>query len=326
MNVQPITQDKILLVASSLPPLSHLISELFGGKEHLEVQDNPKTEDAPFEIISKPLSWIIDNKYYRTELSVHWSSTPTSLLSHANMLSELGPSLGALILIWDPFQEHTLKEVYKWKDFIEEYQPPVLLCVQHSQSTCDYSSSLVKECEEWCLENGLESVSVTVESIRVLPADCHLEEKVGLERISEALEANVWPNLRLKNDPFSSSKDPSGVNKNESEGTQTDDETQNLSSLSIPAIQTSGDLVSPSSSPAASEVPSKNKDKEGKFVESLTKLSKLEDLDFSDPDNFEQLFSVLQPLRQQGQSLPDDQRRELAARVALLFASQFEED
>jgi len=213
----------------------------------------------------------------------------------------LAPSLGALILIWDAQQAQTLKEIYEWKNFIEEYQPPVLLCVQHSLSEPDEISDLGKECEGWCLENGFESISVNLHSVTETPEqDSLLSEKEGVERIIEALEANIWPNIHLKNEPFapSTTSNKSATTVQDEGQSEINHEAQTLqtnsaSLESAPSTSQNPTSVSPPSIPQASTPISHPS---GGLEESLGKLSILEKLDFSDPENFEQLFSILQPI------------------------------
>ncbi|EGC34972.1 hypothetical protein DICPUDRAFT_152742 [Dictyostelium purpureum] len=183
------------------------------------------------------------------------------------------------------------------------------------------SSAIEDKIEEWCIEHLIEFVILDTASHR--DYDIRKSEltetdptiKYGVERVQEILESNMWPNMDLlKNDEKR--------NKNQQQQ-QDDDEFSSIKDNKY--LQESlkkVELLFKKSNNDKKET----SDNSNKKQESKSKVNN--NLIVDEPDNdeeddveiFENTFKELQSLREHMKNLPDDQRRDMAAKVALMFA------
>lgn len=148
---------------------------------------------------------------------------------------ELGESCQGMILVYEHGNPESFEALQPWAAFVEEFRPGVLLCVanerpltpqprpaQQRAAAADAKSreALVAELEsvvrEWCLDKGLEHVSLTHKDSEPAPVDAKSDavdesdeadgilggrEAVGVARLSEALHANIWDHMQRKEPP-----------------------------------------------------------------------------------------------------------------------------
>jgi len=182
--------------------------------------------------------------------------------------------------------------VQEWQGFLEKYEPNTILCVAlggNIQMEYDNSGYL-----DWCIDNHIEFV----DAIETRPPDVDEREKYGIERVLEALENNAWPNMQKKNilkqqppqtQPPVSADTVQKAPENKKESTPEDE----LTTIQSPYIPTN-------------------------FFEALSAPG--EDFDF------EKVLHTLKGLKDQAAQLPDQERRALAASVALSFAKLLGEE
>lgn len=87
-----------------------------------------------------------------------------------------------------------------WLGFIDEHEPAILLLVCNMfPSGENVAGGLSRQAAlEWCIEHSFELVELNAESENEEEDDAGFVEKVGVARISEALQTNTWPTMRRK--------------------------------------------------------------------------------------------------------------------------------
>jgi len=331
-------------------------------------------------------SWTIDTKYYSAAVEFWMIDSEsidslslknisyTSTSNMANMRTQLGRHCEALLLIFDVAQQSSFEKLKSWSVFAEEFSPSVVLCVGHQdreQPTnsldplFNCSPHFIEDCNEWCIENGVEFVCVTPESSKNPPMEDSQEnrfcEKIGIERIQEALQANLWPGMNYKTELRPRLK----ISSTESIHTPKDipilghfdvnidhHQEQLINNHSNNEIdkkasnQHSNMIHSCEESKCLDELYS---DRENPFLslkqghDSFTVFT--DDLQWKEDENnstecnekgfemhsealesLEKVFSELNTLRERAKQLPDKERRELAAQVALELAKRIDNE
>nr|KAF6482812.1 alpha and gamma adaptin binding protein [Rousettus aegyptiacus] len=133
--------------------------------------------------------WTIDNKYYSADINL--CVVPNKFL----ITAEIAESVQAFVVYFDSTQKSGLDSVSAWLPLVEGWLPEVMILV------CDRVSENGvnrQKAQEWCIKHGFELVELSPEE---LPEDDDdFPESTGVKRIVQALNANVWSNVVMKND------------------------------------------------------------------------------------------------------------------------------
>ncbi|XP_033905705.1 alpha- and gamma-adaptin-binding protein p34-like isoform X2 [Acipenser ruthenus] len=189
--------------------------------------------------------WTINNKYYTADICL--CAVPNRFL----VTSEIAEGVQAFIVYFDSNTKSGLDGVSLWLPLAEDWSPEVLIlvCDRVSENGVNRQTA-----QEWCIAHGFELVELNPEEVP--DEDDDFPESTGIKRIVQALNANVWSNMEMKDDPM------------------LDMDIQELASL------TTGD---------------------------------------ADVENFERLFSKLKEMKDKAVTLPHDQRKLHAEKVAKAF-------
>jgi len=126
--------------------------------------------------------WVIETKYYRANIQVDLLPSPDQI----NM--DLS-NTEAVIFYCDPVQSDMLSRVDKVWERIKEFGPAVCLMVVDTVEHGEMRTNVMS----WCLTNMFELIECDEEG----EEDQEIEEKVGRDRIVEALKSHTWSNLEL---------------------------------------------------------------------------------------------------------------------------------
>ncbi|XP_059553401.1 alpha- and gamma-adaptin-binding protein p34 isoform X4 [Myotis daubentonii] len=149
--------------------------------------------------------WTIDNKYYSADINL--CVVPNKFL----VTAEIAESVQAFVVYFDSTQKSGLDSVSSWLPLAEAWLPEVMILV------CDRVSENGvnrQKAQEWCIKHGFELVELSPEELpeedgKVCTEWCHphfavikhdFPESTGVKRIVQALNANVWSNVVMKND------------------------------------------------------------------------------------------------------------------------------
>ncbi|XP_050007716.1 alpha- and gamma-adaptin-binding protein p34 isoform X2 [Alexandromys fortis] len=150
------------------------------------------TEDAVVEAASSEAvrfyPWTIDNKYYSAEVNL--CVVPSKFL----VTAEIAESVQAFVVYFDSTQKSGLDSVSSWLPLAEAWLPEVMILV--CDRVCEDGVNRQKA-QEWCIKHGFELVELSPEELP--EEDDDFPESTGVKRIVQALNANVWSNVVMKN-------------------------------------------------------------------------------------------------------------------------------
>ncbi|KAL0601417.1 Alpha- and gamma-adaptin-binding protein p34, partial [Plecturocebus cupreus] len=150
------------------------------------------TEDLTVEVTSNDAvrfyPWTIDNKYYSADINL--CVVPNKFL----VTAEIAESVQAFVVYFDSTQKSGLDSVSSWLPLAEAWLPEVMILV------CDRVSEdgvNRQKAQEWCIKHGFELVELSPEELP--EEDDDFPESTGVKRIVQALNANVWSSVVMKN-------------------------------------------------------------------------------------------------------------------------------
>jgi len=161
-----------------------IIKEIVGG-------DLPGGTHVLEQIESYP--WHIDTKYYTAD--VRLCTTETRTFGD----EDFAASVHGFILYFNTNDEGSFGQVQSWLPFLKEMEPQVQLLVCRN-ATANHVVPRQRVLT-WCLENGFELVEMEPEEDSDDEVDDDFQETTGIKRVIQALHANPWPNLVMKERP-----------------------------------------------------------------------------------------------------------------------------
>ncbi|KAN0007327.1 hypothetical protein ACTFIU_000526 [Dictyostelium citrinum] len=294
--------------------------------------------------------YIIDTKYYSANINIE-----TIDLNKENSLVKLNhnDNVSAIVLVFDsskPESFNLIKSYTTNNKKIETYNDNdddddddydkeeeldtneilyILVDINKSKNEME------DQIEEWCIQHLIEWVIFDSNSHKeydMRKSDlAEIDEKVkyGIERLIEILESNMWPNMELKKN--NSLKKPQEKNE-----IKEDDDDEYPSIKNDKFLQDSLKKVegffkkSATSSQNNSNTNNNNKEETKVKTNGLSIEEDQDEIDDENDDSvmMENTFKELQSIREHMKNLPDEQRRDMAAKIAMMFASSlnFEDD
>ncbi|XP_052438029.1 alpha- and gamma-adaptin-binding protein p34 [Carassius gibelio] len=246
--------------------------------------------------------WTINNKYYTANVSLCVVSSPF------DMNTEVARSMQAFIVYFDSKTKNTLNSVNSWLPVVEDLAPEVLILV--CDHACDSGVSK-QEAQQWCLAHAFELVELNPQDLP--DEDDDFPESTGVKRIVQALNANVWSSVEMKDEHNQGFGLMSSLVASRHNNPRPSQET--LSS------------VSPSNSTDEGIESQRAEDNQNIAVD--TAVDPMIDIDIqelanltagdADVENFERLFTKLKEMKDKASSLPHEQRKVHAEKVAKAF-------
>lgn len=162
-------------------------------KQFLNVSELPKKIRVEEDVYG--FSWCIDNKYYTADVNL-CSFAKKSLSS-----KKFADTVEAVVLYFDSSVKDALEQVESWLPFVNEYESEIkILLTNNVQNDETPTTNCTKKMVlEWCVGKGFELVElepiIDEDSSNV---EDDFPETTGVNRIIQALNAHVWPNLVMK--------------------------------------------------------------------------------------------------------------------------------
>ncbi|XP_059553382.1 alpha- and gamma-adaptin-binding protein p34 isoform X2 [Myotis daubentonii] len=264
--------------------------------------------------------WTIDNKYYSADINL--CVVPNKFL----VTAEIAESVQAFVVYFDSTQKSGLDSVSSWLPLAEAWLPEVMILV------CDRVSENGvnrQKAQEWCIKHGFELVELSPEELpeedgKVCTEWCHphfavikhdFPESTGVKRIVQALNANVWSNVVMKNDRnqgFGLLSSLAGANHSIGSADPCHSEPR------LPAADRTESLLdrrSGAANTADAQVDSIVDPMLDMDIQELASLT----TGGGDLENFERLFSKLKEMKDKAATLPHEQRKLHAEKVAKAF-------
>ncbi|KAM8907572.1 alpha- and gamma-adaptin-binding protein p34 isoform 1-T1 [Lycaon pictus] len=249
--------------------------------------------------------WTIDNKYYSADINL--CVVPNKYL----VTAEIAESVQAFVIYFDSTQKSGLDSVSSWLPLAEAWLPEVMILV--CDRVCENGVNRQKA-QEWCIKHGFELVELSPEELP--EEDDDFPESTGVKRIIQALNANVWSNVVMKNDRnqgFSLLSSLAGANHSIGSA-----ETCHSEQPRLPAAARTESLLehrggaSNTTDAQADSIVDPMLDLDIQELASLTTGG-------GDLENFERLFSKLKEMKDKAATLPHEQRKLHAEKVAKAF-------
>ncbi|XP_034390309.1 alpha- and gamma-adaptin-binding protein p34 isoform X1 [Cyclopterus lumpus] len=253
--------------------------------------------------------WTINNKYYTAD--VRLCVVPSTF----HMSSEIAQSMQAFIAYFDSSAKDGLEKLLPWISVVEDLAPEVLILV--CERVCENGVTR-HEAQQWCLAHAFELVELSPQELP--DEDDDFPESTGVKRIVQALNANVWSSVEMKdghNQGFGLISTLVAARHNNPHSCQ------DPQSSSLPVEDS-----------CVSEEASHTESSGNTETQGATVVDAMTDLDIqelanltagdADVDNFERLFSKLKEMKDfqpadKASSLPHEQRKVHAEKVAKAF-------
>uniref|UniRef100_A0A671SL40 Alpha- and gamma-adaptin-binding protein p34-like n=1 Tax=Sinocyclocheilus anshuiensis TaxID=1608454 RepID=A0A671SL40_9TELE len=234
--------------------------------------------------------WTINNKYYTANVSLCVVSSPF------DMNTEVARSMQAFIVYFDSKTKNGLNSVNSWLSVVEDLAPEVLILV--CDHACDSGVSK-QEAQQWCLAHAFELVELNPQDLP--DEDDDFPESTGVKRIVQALNANVWSSVEMKDEHSQGfglmSSLVASHHNNPRPNYVSCTESQRAENNQNNAVDTAVDPM---------------------IDIDIQELANLTAGD-ADVENFERLFTKLKEMKDKASSLPHDQRKVHAEKVAKAF-------
>lgn len=187
---------------------------------------------------------------------------------------------------------------------MDAWEPSVQLYVLED------TEQLPRVATDWCMDNGYEVVGLNEK----IDENEQFPEKVGLARVLEALETNMWNNMVYKTEFRPKTK---VLQENDS---AEEEENEEMKDLPPEVLNTFGNILSFIKSDSFATPTPNSK------AASTSQEAQADDLDDLAGVDIISALGPLQQLRGQLANLPDDQRRKMAAKVAMAFMDMMGDD
>ncbi|XP_049580119.1 alpha- and gamma-adaptin-binding protein p34 [Syngnathus scovelli] len=270
-----------------------IIKQILGAKTLPEASKREQT------VVWYP--WTINNKYYTAD--VRLCIVPSTF----QMSSEIAQSMQAFIAFFDSTKKDGLEKLHPWISVVDDIAPEVLILV------CDRvcADGVTRhEAQQWCLSHSFELVELNPQELP--DEDDDFPESTGVKRIIQALNANVWTSVEMKDGNSQSFGLMSSLVAARHNHPRSCQDPQSSSQPAEGALAT-----------AVTRHMETNSSPENTVVDAMTNLDIQELANLTagdaDVDNFERLFTKLKEMKDKASSLPHEQRKVHAEKVAKAF-------
>ncbi|KAI5623986.1 alpha- and gamma-adaptin-binding protein p34, partial [Silurus asotus] len=248
--------------------------------------------------------WTINNKYYTADVSFCVVPSPF------NMTSEVAQSTQAFIVYFDSKTKDGLIALTPWVALVEELAPEVLILV--CDHVCENGVNR-QDAQQWCLAHAFELVELNPEELP--DEDDDFPESTGVKRIIQALNANVWSSVEMKDEHNQGFGLMSSLVASRHNNPRSKAETQvRLHPMRL-AEETTEAQKTGSFQNSTEEVDSVVDPMTNMDIQELANLTAGD----ADVDNFERLFTKLKEMKDKASSMPHEQRKVHAEKVAKAF-------
>ncbi|XP_077372891.1 alpha- and gamma-adaptin-binding protein p34 [Festucalex cinctus] len=268
-----------------------IIKQILGSKTLPEASKREQT------VVWYP--WTINNKYYTAD--VRLCVVPSTF----QMSSEIAQSMQAFVAYFDSTKKDGLEKLHPWISVVEDITPEVLILV--CDRVCEDGVTR-HEAQQWCLSHSFELVELNPQELP--DEDDDFPESTGVKRIVQALNANVWTSVEMKDGNSQSF----GLMSSLVAARHNNPRSCQDQSASLPAEVILANEVTHTEADSSSE---------NTVVDAMTNLDIQELANLTagdaDVDNFERLFTKLKEMKDKASSLPHEQRKVHAEKVAKAF-------
>ncbi|CAG8785134.1 8833_t:CDS:2, partial [Dentiscutata erythropus] len=146
--------------------------------------------------------WKIVTKYYTAQVefwideTVQKDLVDTEVIKgYENEENGIGNVVDAVLFVFRKDQPSTFDDIHAYLPFIRTYEPSIILAIGTGKNDTNDNVNRLHVSEDtfesWCLENGFEYVDAEEEERE----ENDVKERVGLNRVLEALQSNMWEGM-----------------------------------------------------------------------------------------------------------------------------------
>jgi len=256
--------------------------------------------------------WNIDTKYYTAGLDILVAPDKAFPIRDGSNILD-GKSIEAVVLYFDPLEPTSFENVKSLMKSLEENDPAVRLIA--CDMIQDEKIKTFDKIMSWCVKNQFELVELNPEDKE--------SDIYGLERCIDALQANTWSNMVVKNPSTLSALMGAAVSAQQMPTKQLGDgDRQRSAQVEAEEEWTEFQSRTPS-------VPSESVDAAsiGQHEAGSCHITMPDDIAICDAGNdheleessMEQLFANMAFMKEKAQTLPHEDRKAYAEKVALAF-------
>lgn len=253
-----------------------------------------RLKETKGDLVGVCIPYEFDTKYYTAKVDfwideIDRASEQETIKAYCEKESDVSKVIDAFVFIFDKADPSTFDTVKNWLPFLEQSEPGIKLCVGRSAKE-PLTMEQDAEINDWCLSNGFDYVDM--DETTETPMD-----KVGMDLSLEILQTNFWDGM---------------VKKNTSGAAEDEELLREIQELKL---QQQKDILE------------LDGDEEG-FLDDMpseNEISKMRDQLFGgidEDDGLDKAFEAIQSMREHGKNMSDEERRKMAAQVALSFAAQ----
>ncbi|KAK5643712.1 hypothetical protein RI129_007557 [Pyrocoelia pectoralis] len=171
----------IILIVSSSSTKPKSVIKLLTGATNLTTETENEVS----------CTWQIDTKYYTANVDIY------GVTDAYDRTSKFNDNVEALIIHMDSNKDSGLDDLEKWTSLENDCDPEIKLLI------CNYCNTETKvkkaNAIEWCLKRGYELIELYPNIAKCEANDDEIiKEKVGVDRIIEALQTHMWSSLVMK--------------------------------------------------------------------------------------------------------------------------------
>ncbi|KAI8388308.1 uncharacterized protein BYT42DRAFT_611369 [Radiomyces spectabilis] len=273
-------------------------------------------QDADNTITGISIPWTINTKYYVADVAFWLDEIPVENIketaqAYAEESNEVARVVDAFVFVFQSSKSESFHDIRHWLPFLEACDPAIRLCIDTSSPSATPDTNF----EDWCLEHQFEYINMHDTTEIDL-------DKAGLDLAVDVLQTNMWDGLIRKHNEAK----PAGPQGNI--GSLQDEETiELLKELQSLKLQHEKDQEGNEKFSSELDDPAKDDidDDDDLELPSAADIERMQQQLFGgieEEDGLDKTFELMKAMREQSQNLPDEERRKLAAQVALSFAAQ----
>ncbi|KAG1081741.1 hypothetical protein G6F42_022844 [Rhizopus arrhizus] len=264
------------------------------NKEFPQKLVDTRLKDTNGDLVGVCIPYEIDTKYYTAKVDfwldeIDKATEKETIKAYCEKDTEISKVIDAFVFIFDKNEPSSFNTVKEWAPFLDQAEPGIRLCIGTS-SNQPLDMEVDAEINDWCLSNSFDYVDMDEKTD--IPMD-----KVRIDLALEIIQTNFWDGMVKKN--------ASGIAEDE----------DLLNEIRELKLAQDRDIL-------------KLGDEDDQDIEDMPTQHEIDKMrselfgDIDGEDGLDKAFEAIQAMREHGKNLSDEERRKMAAQVALSFAAQ----
>ncbi|EPB82149.1 hypothetical protein HMPREF1544_11110 [Mucor circinelloides 1006PhL] len=290
-------KNKIFVTSQPNGSTLQFVKDIFtasSNKEFPQKLVDTRLKDTNGDLVGVCIPYEIDTKYYTAKVDfwldeIDKATEKETIKAYCEKDTEISKVIDAFVFIFDKNEPSSFNTVKEWAPFLDQAEPGIRLCIGTS-SNQPLDMEVDAEINDWCLSNSFDYVDMDEKTD--IPMD-----KVRIDLALEIIQTNFWDGMVKKN--------ASGIAEDE----------DLLNEIRELKLAQDRDIL-------------KLGDEDDQDIEDMPTQHEIDKMrselfgDIDGEDGLDKAFEAIQAMREHGKNLSDEERRKMAAQVALSFAAQ----